>query len=61
MAATRRDEAKQSAWNEREQSFLTRAGKEMTIKGFFITSSRPPLSRAISSAAIFIIYKKTMN
>lgn len=61
MAATQRDEAKQPAWPETERSFLTRTGKEMTIRGFFITSSRPPASREISSAALFIIYKKTMN
>lgn len=55
-------EAKQPATAQKgERSSLTRAGKEMTIRGFFIISSRPPLSRAISSAAHFIIYKKTMN
>lgn len=61
MERWRRGEAKQPGLKQSEPSFLKRAGKEMTIRGFFITSSRPPPSRAIWSAAFFIIYGKTMN
>lgn len=62
MAAAGRDEAKQPARPEAESGHSSHAPvEEMTIRGFFITSSRPPPSRAISSAALFIIYGKTMN
>lgn len=65
MAATERDGAKQSVWPEMKRCHFSRAWtssrnrefemKEMTIRGFFIISSSLPLSRALSSAALYII------